>query len=95
MIIAANIIFGINLEGVSKEAIIPKLESLKYTTIMHTKTLGEKDIDPNYIMCQTLLPDVTSIGGIMSMIYTIDGIKRVILMQIELIPIPRSILSRY
>jgi hypothetical protein len=95
LIIAANVLFGINLEKGSKKAVIPKLEILEHTNPLHTKTLGEKDIDPNYIMCRKLLTNVTSIGEFMGMLYAIDGIKRVIPLQMELFAVPRSILSKY
>jgi REase_DpnII-MboI len=86
MIVAARVLFGINLEGAPKKAIIRKLKVLKYTIRSNTKDLGKKDIDPNYIMCESLLPNVTEIVGYISRIYNLhDGIKCVTPLHIELI----------
>jgi hypothetical protein len=91
MLVPARVLFGITLEGVPKEVIIPKLEILEYTVPSKTKTLGEMDIDQNYIMCEVMLVDVTAIGGYMGIIYDLhQGIKRVIPLHIELLKIPRS-----
>ena len=96
MVLAAKVLFGISLEGAPKEVIISKLELLQYTIISNWKDLGEKDIDPNNIMCESILPTINGsyMGSYMSMIYSLhDGIKRVIPWHIELIPVPRSILG--
>jgi hypothetical protein len=95
MVLLARVLFGITLKEVPKEAIIPKLARMAYTVPSETKTLGEKDIDPNYIMCERILLDVTAIGAHMSMLYGLhEGIKRIIPLHIELIEIPRSMKSR-
>ena len=94
MIVPARVIFGITIEEVPKEVIIPKLKILQYTIPSETKTLGENDIAQNNIMCESVFVDVTAIGGYMTMIYGLhEGIKRVIPLHIVILEIPRSISS--
>jgi hypothetical protein len=95
MAVLARVLFGITLEGVSKETMIPVLTRLRYTVVSETKALGEKDINPNYIMCEKILLDVTDIGPFMSTLYDLhEGIRRIIPLHIELLKIPPSVSGR-
>jgi hypothetical protein len=92
MLVPARVMYGITLEGVPKGVIIQKLKTLQYTIPLETKKLGEKKIDRNNIMCESVHVDVTALGGHMSLIYNLhEGIKRVIPLHIELLRIPSSI----
>jgi hypothetical protein len=92
MLIPARVMYGITLEEVPKRVIIQKLKTLLYTIPSETKRLGEKKIDQNNIMCESVLVDVTAIGGHMSLIYNLhEGIKRVLPLHIELLKIPSSV----
>lgn len=84
MAVLARVLFRITLEGVSKEIIISVLTRMRYTVISETKILGEKDINPNYIMCEKILLDVTDIGPFMRSLYDLhEGIRRIIPIHIE------------
>jgi hypothetical protein len=90
-----KVLFGITLKGVSKKAIIPVLTKMRYSVVSETKTLGEKDINPNYIMCEKIFFDVTDIGHFMNTLYDFHkGIIRIIPVHIELLDTPRSISGR-
>jgi hypothetical protein len=95
MLVLAKVLYEITLKGVPKEVIIPKLQKLQYTITSETKALGEKDLDQKHIMCESVVLDVTSIGGFMSIIFDLhEGIRRVIPVHIELLNIPSSISRR-